>query len=749
MPGDREFRLTVARDPALENVCLDADGLREPMFLPERAFAEGRYFWSWSAQGRQSEIFAFDISPQAVTLEVPAVEEWLKRFPQAHPRIYIRPEQVPELRQSRHGRRAGLWRALKARADELLAEPHEIDEPPFLPDRKRDYWKRFKTWYRVMVDSRRFVQDAETLALAYLASGEDRYARAACRRMHSICRWDPDGSSHIDHNDEAHMSVIWHGPQVCDWVWDQFTDSQRRRVIDQFRRRGQINYEHMHDRGMYGVERFDSHAGREIVFLAQIAFVFAEHVPEAVEWLRWLRPVLCGVWPIWAGDDGAWAEGPCYATAYVGIMSIFATSLKRGAGVDLYRRPFWAGHARWRQYCLPPYARWGGFGDCGLRLPLAANADLVETIERETGQDGLADYVAACRAASPPSDRPAGVAPQRYLAPAPPARPRPAGDKGIFRAFPYAGWAAIRTHLDDPARDVALLFRSSPLGAVSHSHANNNDFALHVAGEAMAIPSGYYDGYGSDHHTHWVWHTKSHNCLTLSDAGQLMRSRDSLGAVEKPYEDESLVYFRGNADASYPMAERCRRHVLFLKARECLVFLDEFVAAPGVAAALQWNLHSFHPIGVDEERRSFLIEADGSSLEGHFAYHHNAFFTLTEGWDPPPEPRPQQDSPYPQQYHLRFSVSELAPRQNLAVVLCPGHARLRRAEVVTEPTGWGVIARIGDDRVLVNQSGAIDHEGLRSEALAVAILGPTRYEVTDEGIRPGRPRRSRKKRSQT
>ena len=109
-----------------------------------------------------------------------------------------------------------------------------------------------------------------------------------------------------------------------------------------------------------------------------------------------------------------------------------------------------------------------------------------------------------------------------------------------------------------------LYFRSSPFGSISHSHANNNDFILHVAGEVMAMPGGYYAGYGSDHHAHWVWHTKSHNCLTLSDAPQIMRSPESVGAIEHAHEDEALIYFRGTADASYAdRADRCRRHVIF------------------------------------------------------------------------------------------------------------------------------------------------------------------------------------------
>ena len=727
--GQGGSRLTVARDEGFEDVCLDLPGLAEPMFLPEEAFPAGEYFWKWSAAGGESEVFTFRIGPEAVVLEVPPAGEWLKRLPAGHPRIYIRPEELAALRESRRGDRAELWQGLQAAADELLAEDHQIEEPPYLPDRRREYRKFFEVWRRALVESRNFVRGARTLALAYLASGEAGYARAACQRMASISRWDPSGSSSIEHNDEAHMSVIWDGSQACDWAWDQFSDEQRRLVIDQFRRRGQITYEHMHGRGMYGVERFDSHAGREIVFLALIALVFHEHIPEAPVWLAWLRPVLCGVWPIWAGDDGAWAQGPSYGTAYVGIMSMFGTALKRGAGIDLYRRPFWRNHARWRESFLPPYAQWWGFGDGGMRPPLAASTDIVETIEREVGSGELAEYVAACRAAAPPGTPP----PQAYLAP--PAEPAPAGParEGVCRVFPYAGWAAIRTHIDDPARDVALLFRSSPLGAISHSHANNNDFIIHVAGEVMAMPSGYYDGYGSAHHVHWVWHSKSHNCLTLSGAGQLQQSHDSAGAIDNAFEDGRLVYFRGTADASYRDAERCRRHVCFLKAATAFVLIDEFVVAAGAAVGMEWNIHSFNPLAVDEQKRAFLIEREASSLGGHFMFHDEAFFSLSEGWDPAPMPS-RGLKEYPPQHHLRFNVTALTRRRNLGVVLVPGHRHLPRAEVATEKAGDVELARVGDALVLLGQGGSIEYENIRSEALAVIRLDGGTYEITDEGI---------------
>jgi len=735
--GDTGFRLQVARDPAFADLCLDVAGLEDPLHLPEKAFSPGRYFWKWSSAKGRSEVFEFEIASAAVVLEVPPAGEWLRRFPEGHPRIYVRPEQVETLRSSPPNG----WEDLKTSADVLLAEAHEIPEPDFLPDRARDYQAFWKVWYPTMWNSRRFVKGAETLALVYLVSAETPWARAACRRLASIARWDPEGSSHIAHNDEAHMSVIWHGASVCDWVWDQFTEEERAVVVEQFRRRGEITYDHMHDRGCYGITRFDSHAGREIVFLAHIALVFHEHIPAARQWLDWLRPVLCGIWPIWAGDDGGWAEGPSYGLAYVTIMTMFASVLKRGAEVDLYRRPFWQHHARWRQWCLPPYAEWMGFGDHSERWATTwrSNADLVDLIGRETGTGEFASYVDAFRReadqmATPQERRMPGVNAQLFLAPSLEVGGKPESESNLLRLFPAAGWAAVRTHLDDPARDVALIFRSSPFGAISHSHASNNDFILHVGGKVLAMPSGYYSGYGSDHHAHWVWHTKAHNCVTLSDAPQLMRSHESRGAVEHPFEDERLIYFRGSADASYAdRARRCRRHVFFLKEPQCFVMVDEFVAVPGIVSALQWNIHSWNPFAVDEEGRRFLLERGESSLEGHFIYRHNAFFSLSEGWDPPPM-QTREDVEWQHQYHLRFTPSGLVEKRNLGVVLCPGHSSLPRARVRTERSGDAEVALIGEDLVLVNQGQRMEYGDLETDALVLLRVDGWRYEVRDTGL---------------
>ena len=737
----RRFTLTVARDESFARPVIDLADLVEPSHLPTGALEPGAYFWKWSDGENSGQVFRFEIPADAAIVEVPPAAEWLRRFPTEHPRIYIRPEDVAALRASCAGEREALWKRLEAAAEKLLDEPHEIEEPPFLPDRHLDYKKNFDVWHGILRESREFVRKALHLALAYLAGGETKYARAACRRMASISRWDPYGSSHIDHNDEAHMSVIWDGPQVVDWVWEQFTDDERALVIDQFRKRGEINFEHMHNRGSYGITRFDSHAGREIVFLAQLAFVFHEEIPEAAKWLEWLRPVLCGLWPSWSGDDGGWGQGPNYGLAYVHIMQMFVLTLKRGAGVDLFGRPFWRGHAHWRRWCVPPYVQWMGFSDqttAGAGI-FRRNADLVELIARELGTHEFDEYVGRLRAEA---DREAGPVsgapdPMRFLSqPLPPADRPPPEDGKVLRIFEDTGLAAFRTDLEDPASDVALLFRSSPYGSISHSHASNNDFILHVAGKVLVMPAGFYDGYGSAHHCHYVWETRSHNCVTLSGAGQLIQSHDAVGRVSGGFEDERLASLCGVADASYgPLAERCRRHVLYLKAHRCFLLVDDFVAGARVRAGLEWHIHSQAPFAADEEARTFHVEREGSTLEGHVLFHRTSFFTLTQGWDPPPMEQPAtRKLAFPMQYHLRFTPSEMPAHRTLAVLLCPGHANLRPAKVEAELVGDTEVARLEDDRILVRSRGTIDAEDVTSDALAVLLLDGTRYELGEAGI---------------
>jgi hypothetical protein len=678
-----KYRLLVSKDPGFRNIVLNIGGLADPIYLPEKAFVPGRYWWKWSTRASESTVYEFSIDRPAVTLEVPPVREWLATLPSERPRLYIRPENVGRLRSARGSN--PLWPELQKEADAILQEDHELAEPGYLPNRSTDYPAFHRAFQSAMWESRSLARGAEIMGMAWLISGDTKYADATRRRILSLCSWDPDGSSSIENNDEAHMSILWYGISAADWIWDQFSPEQRRIVIGHIRKRAKNTFAFMHNQGTYGVDRFDSHAGREIVFLAWTLLAFHEDIPDSSRMLEWLRPVLCGIWPVWAEDDGSWAEGISYSLAYVTIMSRFAYILKHGAHVDLFARPFWKGHSEWRLWCFPSYAEWIGFGDHSeaWKQTWLRNADLVELIDNEADPGAHAEYVRRFRerAANLPERGNVvryATSPMAFLGGYEPAENRPqavGGDhKRTLKVFPGAGWAAVRTDHDSSENDLAFIFRSSPYGSISHSHANNNDFIIHVAGTVMAMPSGYYAGYGSPHHANWVWHTKSHNCATLSGSPQKMRSYESRGSIVNSFENEHFAYFAGIADESYDhLARRCRRHVIYIKGHHAFVLIDEFVAKPGIQVSYEWNIHTWHRLSCSEEDRTFLIESDDSHplrprLLGSVMHRQNCFFTQTEGWDPPPQAGISGEERR-NQYHLRFSTGELVEELRLPVVI--------------------------------------------------------------------------------
>ena len=54
---------------------------------------------------------------------------------------------------------------------------------------------------------------------------------------------------------------------------------------------------------------------------------------------------------------------------------------------------------------------------------------------------------------------------------------------------------------------------------VSHGHQDQNAFALAAYGEPLAIPSGYYNFWGSLHHFGWTQQTKA-KCAITFDGGK-------------------------------------------------------------------------------------------------------------------------------------------------------------------------------------------------------------------------------------
>lgn len=743
------YRVEISADESFTRIVAEADGLADPVFLPVDPIPPGRYWWRWSSRIGIAPVFEFTVPDEVPEIPVPPASEWLERLSPEHPRLYLRMNDLDSYRERLDTSSNPHHRRIVSLAETIVDTPHRIEEPGYLPDRTVDYSRFVSAFQRIMWETREFAWGATRMALGWLVSGNARFGRAACERFVSLSRWDPDGSSALDHNDEAHMPIIWHGTAGIDLVWGLFTEDERRLVANHLAKRAHNTFAHMHGRGTYGITRFDSHAGREIIFLAWTILGFHEQIPDSIRMLEWLRPVLCGIWPVWAQDDGSWAEGIPYSLPYVQIMSEFAYLLKHRVGVNLFARGFWSRHADWREACMPAYAEWIGFGDQSevWRQTVLNTADLVELIDTETGAGDHHRYIEALRdRGTRLADRPKVMAYQPSL----PAifsplerdempggsRRSPTGTHTAtggasdgrdrsgakrLRVFPDCGWASIRSDPEDREHDMMMLFRSSPYGSISHSHADNNDFALHVGGRAMLIPSGYYAGYGSPHHANWVWHTKSHNCVTLSGGSQLQRSYESAGRIADYEEGHGFAYLRGEAAPSYGgLAPTMNRHLLFLASARVFLIVDTFRADRGIQTGFEWHVHANRPFFWDDDARRFRVEVEASddgvsqaaAVDGWILNRRTAYCHLFDGFVPPPQPVRSAPT-WPNQYHLTFGAGMLVDRMLLPVLLAPAAdafspPRVETGEGWIELTRDGSVTRIAwdDDQVLVSSPSA-------------------------------------------
>ena len=158
--------------------------------------------------------------------------------------------------------------------------------------------------------------------------------------------------------------------------------------------------------------------------------------------------------------------------------------------------------------------------------------------------------------------------------------------------------SALHSALDQPEQDTFVLFKSSPFGSVSHSHADQNSFCILKGGRALAIASGHYGpAYGMPHHANWTRQTKANNCLLVNGQGQLVRDPDAAGRICDFRHQQALSYVCGDAAPAYGgRLKRFLRHVLFLRPGVILL-LDE-VAAPE-PAEFSWLLHALEKMQMD------------------------------------------------------------------------------------------------------------------------------------------------------
>ncbi|MGN0880370.1 MAG: DUF4962 domain-containing protein [Oligosphaeraceae bacterium] len=635
------------------------DGLPWGVEVLERPLAAGD--WHWRVGYRHPQLGQLWSRARRFTVpagvrEWPFPADWRSAIRRETPRLFFPPERLAELRRRTapggdlHGFAAGRVAEVRRWAGEPL-----VEEPDWLPkgkDRGRVYTEVFRR-------TRPPMNRMENAALAFLLTGDEGCGQEARRRVLHFFSWDPNGPTNTFHNDEPAMWIMMRGCRAYDWTRQLYSPEERQRVERCIVTRAKAIYDLLRRRN-YENNPFESHLGRQIGFLGEACLALLPEHPEMATWFEYILKIYWGVYPAWGHYDGGWNEGPHYWSYYMEFGLHFIIALRNATGIDLIRKPFFAATPYHFLYLCPPQSVLSPFGDGDQARPLRLPRLL--SVFGRLLDDPILLWYARQHGYSPNR----GTSLLELALPPTDIQPQPPDSLPPARLFPAVGLVASNTRLDAGDDNISLLFRSSPYGAVSHGHNDQNCFTLAAFGEPLAIPSGHYEFYSSPHHDRWTRQTKA-KCGITFDGGQgQKRGAAAKGHITQFLQTPDALAFTGDATAAYggQLTQAIRQVVRIMP--DLIVIRDSL--ASETPRSFEFCLHATDAMTLDEQARTVIIRRPKARLTTTFLAPQPLTFTQTAAFDPPPNVLPS--AKFVDQFHFR-AASQPARQATFVSVLHP------------------------------------------------------------------------------
>ncbi len=676
-------------------------GVVWPTYTPDHAVAPGTYFWRYrladksGAPSEWSIARRVEVPASAATLPMPTLAQQRAKVPAQHPRLFMRPEDLPRLRELARGREAPALAALKKSAD-VYIKAGPTPEPAHLGSaRDKENAELVKYWWPNRAQTEQACNEAETIAFVYLLTGDKVYGEAARRWVLHLASWNPKGTTNFTLNCEAGKPLLYRPARAYDWAWDMFTPEERTKIQTAFRARvieawnsGEVG------RGVGHLQRpFASHGNRVWHKLAEAGIAWLDEIPEAPQWLDYAVNKFFACYPVWSDDDGGWHEGVSYWSGYQSKAVWWLQVAKSALDLDGLKKPFFAQVGDYPLYIAPPHSPNAGFGDLSSR-PITPPSFMEYHLRARSvsGDGGSAAHWRWWTQAGGMKEN-SGVLGFLYRANLPPlpAAKKPTGlpQSKIFHGI---GVASLHTTLLDARDDVHFAFKASPFGTQSHGHNAQNSFFLNAYGEALLVACTYRDLHGSKFHYQWVHSTRAQNAVLVNGEGQIPHSVSSTAKIIREELTPISDYIVGDATVAYgKRLERAWRNTIFVKGPQPFVVIYDELIAPQ-PAKFQFMLHALSAFTVDEKAARVSVAQPKAGLSAAYLSPVPLTFAQTDGFKPAPSKE------FPNQWHLETGTTELRKVLGMVTVLVPhraGKAPVWQARRTDDATGATVEVTIG------------------------------------------------------
>ncbi len=676
-----------------------AQGIEFNVHCPDRVFPPGTYAWRYRGfdkDGRATNFShwrEFTVLEDSAALPMPSRQDLSGRIPTAHPRLFLRPEDLPRLRELARGTLSDRYKKLVATCERLLKNPPPTAEPPKYPEgmvRGSDAWREI--WWGNRNYTKAALNGAATLAFTRLLDGNEEYGQLARHILLDCARWDPKGSTGFRYNDEAGMPYAYYFARTYTFVYDLLSDEERatcRRVMEI---RGDEMHRHLCPRHLW--RPYSSHSNRAWHFLGEVAIAFHGEIEAADDWLWFAMNVFYNTYPVWCDDDGGWHEGNGYWSSYIGRFTWWADVMRSAVRIDAYHKPYFSQVGYYPMYFMPPGKVGGGFGDLNAKRKSRHNATLVTQLAAQAGNGHWQWYVEQLGGPRPESGY---VGFMRGALPM--VEPVAPTDLPASRLFRGTGQAVFNTDLADAANGVQVVFKSSPFGTQSHGYEANNSFLLWAYGQRLLIRSGYRDSYGSQHHRHWMWTTRSTNSITVDGQGQLKHSAASQGRITAFQTTPRIDVVVGEAGEAYRpgtdldkgrLLDRFTRAIVFVKP-ELVVVYDRLSARQ--ESTFEYWLHAPESFEVKSPTDIRLKVGDAGCAIAFLA-PEGLNFSQTDQYDPNPRPRIKL-----REWHLTAATPRKTRECEFVAVYrpyCGGSSPPTAQKLVPTADGYELTAELSD-----------------------------------------------------
>ena len=587
----------------------------ENYWIPANVLEPGTYRWDLEVAGRRRGWWTFSLDANAKVQIAPDADSVLKKIPSEHPRHYLRRGDAAAIRKYHARHLPSLRRTIQL----ALA-----DGAPPLPDihlapDEATQMLRYREWTNI---ARRHVdRNLVACTLGHVLLGDAKAAKMARESLLAVCTWNPEGPCSVDGpwGDEIGLSMVRCLPFVIDALADALSEKELRFVKTALTAYARQAYARL-CRTDFTHTPGNSHVGRLCGYVGEAAIVLHGTI-EAAEsraWLDYSLRVFSTFFPFFGGADGAWAEGPFYASSYTRWYLPFFLALERISAFTFLERPF---YRRLADFFLH-FARfdWDAhpFGDgwwcrsSDVEWPGFFAQDPFRIYAERFGSSQIKTYRAKTK---PPSHL------ELHLLDlfVPPSLLKASKQKSLptnnaDALFPDTGFASLQVDLVNEKKNTALLVRASKFGNGSHQHADQGSFSIVHRGKGLVIPSGTFGAlYGSAHHNQWTRQTKAHNCVLIGGKGQ---RHGYLGAAHflkmENGKAGGRAYSRVTCDmtATYEDTDHYLRHFYFFKP-DLIVVADEIQLKN--PKEITWCLHTPSRPNVGPDRAVMKIRQ--STLE--------------------------------------------------------------------------------------------------------------------------------------